>query len=391
MSTSTQSERTLSTRRGHSIERILAASALGLALFALASCRGDAQSRGRDPQAVPVTTTSVARKTIPVNLRAIGRVEAIAAVAITSRVGGELTQVHFREGQTVRAGDPLFTIDPRPYEAALRQAEAQLARDQAFLAKAESDVKRYADLVQKDFVTREQYDQITTNAASLRALVQADQANVDNARLQLAYCNITAPIRGRVGNLIVKPGNLVRAGDERALVTINQMSPVYVSFTLPGQSLPELSRRRGQRLTVSATLPEDAGRPLMGLLTFIDNAVDPGTSTILLKATFDNPDERLFAGQFVDVTLVLGEEQGRLVLPAAAVLTGQKGDYVFVALPDQTVELRWVTLARKDEKEAVIASGLDGSETVVTDGQIRLVPGARITSAPPAPPAEKAR
>ena len=215
----------------------------------------------------------------------------------------------------MRAGDTLFTIDPRQYQAALRQAEAQLARDQALARKAEADVARYGDLVAKDFVTKEQYDQIQANAGSARASIQADQANVENARLQLAYCTIKAPISGRTGDLSVKQGNLIPANADRALVTINQTKPINVVFTLPAQLLPELVDHDGKKLTVSATLPDEK-KPEQGVLTFVDNGVDPATSTVRLKASFANESERLWAGQFVDVTLTLGEERDRVVAPA---------------------------------------------------------------------------
>ena len=360
-----------------SIARVTAALAFSLAAAgALSGCTGG-QKKATGPPPVPVTIAATVRKTVPVSVRANGHVEPIATVAIKARIGGELTQVHFREGQSVHAGETLFTIDPRQYAAALRQAEAQLARDQALAKKAEADVTRYRDLVAKDFVTKEQYDLIVATAGSARASVDADQANADNARLQLAYCTITSPIAGRTGNLSVKVGNLIKANDDRGLVTINQIKPINVSFTVPAQLLPQISKSDGRRLSVAALLPgEDKAE--QGALTFIDNGVDPATSTVLLRATFSNDGERLWAGQFVDVTLVLGEERDRVVAPATAVLTGQQGDYVFVVKPDKTVDLRVVKVGRRDEADAVIDSGLQAGETVVTDGQIRLVQGSRV-------------
>jgi membrane fusion protein, multidrug efflux system len=343
---------------------------------ALSGCSAGAK-RASGPPPVPVTTAVAARKTVPVSVRTIGHVEPIGTVGVKARIGGELTQVHFREGQNVRAGDTLFTIDPRQYAAALRQAEAQLARDQALAKKAEADVARYRDLVAKDFVTKEQYDLIVATAGSARASVEADQANVDNARLQLVYCTITAPISGRAGNLLAKAGNLIKANDDKPLVTINQIKPIFASFTVPAQLLPEIAKHNGQKLKVSALLPGEP-RPVQGLLTFVDNGVDPATSTVLLKATFANEDERLWAGQFVDVTLVLGEEQDRIVAPAAAVQTGQQGDFVFVVKADRTVDLRVIKIARRDETDAVVESGLAAGETIVTDGQIRLLQGSRV-------------
>ena len=349
-----------------------------LAILAVVTGCGSGEQQRRVQPAVPVTVAKVVQKTVPVTFRAIGHVEAIATVAIKARIGGELQKVWFTEGQNVAKGATLFTIDPRQYEAARRLAEAQLARDVALLAKAEADIKRYEGLVKQDFVTREQYDQIIANAAALRAAVEADQATVDNARLQLAYCTITAPVEARTGNLNVKVGNLVKADDATPLVTINQIRPIFAAFSVPAQLLPQLTKHNGNGITVTATLPQNTGAPEEGALTFVDNAVDTATSTILLKATFANRDERLWPGQFVDIVVTLGEEPNRIVAPAPAVQTSQQGQYVFVVKDDQTVELRPVKVDRMDEAEAVIDTGVSAGETVVTDGQIRLVPGARV-------------
>jgi multidrug efflux system membrane fusion protein len=352
-------------------------SAVLVALLVVTACGGGEQQRRVQP-AVPVTVGKVVQKTVPVTFRAIGHVEAMATVAIKARIGGELQKVWFTEGQNVAKGATLITIDPRQYEAALRLAEAQIAKDRALLAKAEADIKRYEGLVKQDFVTREQYDQIIANAGALRAAVEADQATVDNAKLQLAYCTITAPFEGRTGNLNVKVGNLVKADDATPLVTINQIRPIFAAFSVPAQLLPQVTKHNGDRITVTATLPQNTGAPEEGALTFVDNAVDTATSTILLKATFGNRDERLWPGQFVEVVVTLGEEAGRIVAPAPAVQTSQQGQYVFVVKDDQTVELRPVKVDRIDEAEAVIDKGLSAGETVVTDGQLRLVPGAKV-------------
>jgi len=356
--------------------RVTVVLALLLASCLLAACGGGDQRRAAPP-AVPVTTAKVVRRAMPVAVRAIGHVEPIAAVEVRSRIGGELYKVHFAEGQSVRAGDVLFSIDPRPYEAALAQAEAGLARDQALLAKAEADIARYADLVKKDFVTKEQYDQITTQAASLRASMASGRATVDNARLNLGYCTIASPLAGRTGNLRIKAGNLIKANDE-ALLTINQMRPIYATFSLPGQALPEILKSRGDGITVAATLPDNPGPAEQGALTFLDNHVDEDSGTILVKATFPNESERLWPGLFVDLVVTLGIESDRVVAPAQAVQTSQQGLFVFVVGEDDTVELRRVKVARMDEKDAVVEEGLSGGETVVTDGQLRLVPGARV-------------
>ena len=362
---------------GRALPTALARAAAAAAAAALLVACGNGHRAQAARPSVPVTVAKVVEKTVPVTFRAIGHVEAISTVAVRARIGGDLQRIGFAEGQVVHAGQTLFTIDPRQYEAALRQAEAQLARDRAQLQQADKDIERYAGLVKQDFVTKEQYDQFVTTAASQRATVEADQASVDNARLQLAYCTIVSPVEGRTGNLMVKEGNLIKANDDK-LVTINQMRPIYVSFSVPAQYLPAIRRRPLDAIRVLASVPDGGAAPADGALSFIDNAVDTTTSTILLKATFANADEVLWPGQFVDVTVTLGEEAGRVVAPAPAVQTGQQGQYVYVVKGDSTVELRPVKVDRMDETEAVIASGLAAGETVVTDGQLRLVPGARI-------------
>jgi len=348
-----------------------------LALSAGGCGRADRTQQGGRPP-VPVRVGTVEQKTVPVGFRAIGHIEPIETVAVRARIGGELQRVFFEEGQAVRAGDLLFAIDPRPFRAALAQAEAQQARNAALLAKAEADITRYAGLVQQDYVTKEQYDQITADAAALKAAGAADQANVETARLNLDYCTISAPVAGRTGALNVKVGNLVKANDDLPLVTINQVRPINASFSVPAQLLPGVIAGRAGSIRVVASVPGDPLPAAEGQLSFIDNAVDTTTGTILLRATFANEDERLWPGEFVDLTVILGEEPNRVVCPAAAVQTGQQGQYVFVVASDRTVELRPVRVSRIDEQEAVIDEGLAAGETVVTDGQLRLVPGAAI-------------
>jgi membrane fusion protein, multidrug efflux system len=354
-----------------------AATWLLLALATAACSKAQPATRGGPPP-VPVLAAKVERKAVPVSFRAIGHVEAIETVGIKARAGGELEKVWFEEGKTVHAGDALFSIDPRQYQASLDQATAILARDQALLAKAEEDTKRYASLVEKDFVTKEQFAQITATAAALRAAVAGDQASIETAKLNLSYCSITAPVTGRTGNLMVKVGNLIKANDDKPMVTINQTTPIYVSFSVPAQMLPAIRQGREGSIAVEAAAPEAADSPSTGVLTFVDNAVDTATSTILLKGTFPNRDEKLWPGEFVDVRVILGEEADRVVCPAPAVQTGQQGQYVFVVKDDSTVEMRPVKVARMDEREAVVDSGLVGGEMVVTDGQLRLVPGATV-------------
>jgi multidrug efflux system membrane fusion protein len=339
------------------------------------ACGGAQRAHVAPP--VPVTVARAEQRTMPVTLHAIGHVEPIQTVAVKARIGGELQKVWFVEGDVVRAGATLFTIDPRPYQAAVRQAEAQLAKDQALLQKAVTDVQRYGELVKRDFVTKQDYDQVVANADALRAIVAADQATIDNARLQVGYCTITSPIEGRSGNLNVKAGNLIRA-DDQPLVTINQIRPIFASFSVPSQYLPAVLKKTADPIKVLATIPNSAAPTSAGTLSFVDNNVDPATSTVLLKATFANHDESLWPGQFVDLSVILGEEPNRTVVPAPAVQTGQQGQYVFVVKADDTVEQRLLKVDRMDETDAVVAQGVTPGETVVTDGQLRLVPGAKI-------------
>jgi multidrug efflux system membrane fusion protein len=361
----------------------LALAALGCSL-SLVSCRGPSDSAGTanaaaGPPPVPVVAARVVRKTVALRLKTIGRVEPIATVALRARVGGELTRVWFAEGDAVTKGQTLFTIDPRPYRAALAEAEARLARNQALIKKAQADAKRYAGLVEQDFVTREQYDQMVTNVAALEAQLAADEATVETARLNLSYCTIAAPLAGRTGTLLIKTGNLVRANDERAMTTINQTRPIYVTFTVPAQYLVQVQGRQRDGLPVTAFAPERPAETYEGRLSFIDNTVDAATSTIQLKGTFDNANEALWPGQFVSVVLNLGDEADRVVAPAPAVQTGQQGQYVFVVGADGTAEQRPITVNRLDESEAVIDAGLEGTETVVVEGHLRVVPGGKVS------------
>ena len=349
------------------------------AVAVLSACSG--KGRARPPaESVPVLAAAVERKTVPVELSAIGHVEALSTVAVKTRVGGEVTQVAFREGQDVRPGDLLFVIDRRPYEAALNEAHARLERDRALAKNAEETAARYAELVKKDFVTAQQYDEMRANAAAANATARADEASVKSAELDLEYCRITAPIAGRTGSLLVNAGNFVKANDDRTLVTINQIRPIYVSFTVPESSLvPIQSRvRAGGRLEVSASPSNNASVSESGQLSFVDNMVDTTTGTIRLKATFPNESGTLWPGQFVNVVLSLSTEPNALVIPAQALQTGQEGQYVFVVKKDMTVEARPVTVARTQGQMAVIARGLQADERVVTDGQLRLAPGSRV-------------
>jgi membrane fusion protein, multidrug efflux system len=353
--------------------------------FALACC-GDAPGKSKtvDPRkkmAVPVTVATAITKPVPEQLRAIGNVQAFATVHIRSRVQGELVGVHFKEGNEVKSGELLFTIDPRPFEAALKQAEANLAKNRAQLQHARKQTERYASVVKKGYVSEEQNDQILTNAATLEAAVRADEAAVENSRLDLKYCTIRSPITGVSGQLKVDRGNLIKSGDnDNPMVTIKQTSPIYVVFSVPEQYLPALKRHMASHpLEVSVAVSGDEERPLQGELTFLDNAVDQTTGTILLRSTFANQDRMLWPGQFVNVTLTLSLQPEALVIPSQAVQTGQQGRYVFVVTPESTAEYRLVTLSRTVDGEAVVLKGVSPGEKVVTDGQLRLTQGAQLT------------
>jgi multidrug efflux system membrane fusion protein len=383
---------------------------------------------------IPVTVGSAIQKDVPVQIRAIGNVQANSTVSVKSMVGGELVKVYFSEGQFVKKGDRLFTIDPRPFEAAVKQAEATLnrdlvqvkqaednfAKDHALLNQAranlerdlaeaknaELDAQRYKELFEKKVVAEQQYDQFRTNAEALdaaaradraaidsaqaavrasadavenaKALVQADRASLENANIELGYCFISAPIDGRTGNLLVQAGNIVKANDTPYLVVINQINPIYVSFSVPEENLPEIKKYTALgKLAVEAIIPNDDKTPGLGVLSFVDNAVDPATGTIQLKGTFPNKNRRLWPGQFVNAVLTLKTEPNAIVIPTRAVQTGQQGEQVFVVRSDSTVETRPVAVLRSLGQESVV-EGLNPGETVVTDGQLQLVPGARV-------------
>jgi multidrug efflux system membrane fusion protein len=330
--------------------------------------------------AVPVTAAPVVQKPMPITIGVVGTAEAYSTVAAHAQITGELTSVNFTDGDDVAKGQVLFALDRRPLETALQQAEANLQRDLAQAANARAQTERYSDLVQRGIATREQLDQQQTNRAALEATVAADRAAVESAKVQLTYATIAAPIAGRTGKLMVHAGNLVRANDTTPLVVINQISPIHVSFGIPEGQLPEFKRYLAQRaIQVEASPPNDAGAPARGYVSFVDNAVDQTTGTIEVRGTFANESRQLWPGQFVNVTVTLGTDTSAIVIPTTAVQTGQQGQYVFVARSDATVELRPIQVARTAGAETVVKNGLVPGETVVTDGQLRLVPGSHIT------------
>jgi multidrug efflux system membrane fusion protein len=353
-----------------------------LVVIAAATARALVKSGGKGgPRAeiVPVSIASVEKKTVPLTTRAIGNVEAYSTVAIRALVAGELTKIHFKQGQEVKKGDPLFTIDPRPLQAALDQAEGTLAKDRAQLANARALEARYKKVYEEGIASKEDWDQYRTGADTQAGLVRADEAAVENARVQLSYATIRSPINGTTGNLLVYEGNLVKVNDTTPLVTVTQTMPIYVTFAVPEAELAKVNRARAAGpVRVEAALPSDEGHPLAGVLTFVDNAVDTTTGTIRLKGTFDNADRRLWPGQFVKVTVTTGVEADALVVPSQAVQAGQDGPYVYVVKDDQTVEARAVKPGPSSEGVVAVAKGLSAGERVVTDGQLRLYPGAKV-------------
>ena len=405
-----------------------------VALLAAAGCsdRASGTQRATAPP-VPVLVAEAVRRDVPLDVSVIGTVQALTTVGVKSQVSGQVVKVNFTEGQDVKAEQLLFTIDPRPFAAALaqakanvgrdtaqmRQAEAALAqrqaevqqamanleRDQAQLENARVQERRYKTLVEKELVARELYDQFRTNLSALeatlnadraavenaraaaqaaaagvenaRAVIQADEAMVETANLNVGYTTIRAPMNGRTGNLMLQAGNVVKANEDNPMVVIAQVHPIYVSFAVPQQYLTAIKQYSAAGpVTVRATAP-GAAKPAVGRLTFVNNTVDPTTGTIQLKATFDNVENVLWPGQYVDVVLTL-TTQPAVVVPSQAVQPGQQGPYVFVVTPDLTVQPRLLELGRRLASETIITKGLAPGERVVTDGQLRLVPGSRV-------------
>lgn len=328
--------------------------------------------------AVPVTVAKAEQKTVPINLTAIGTAEAFSTVSIKSQVNAILEQVHFKQGDFVKKGDLLFTLDARPFQSSLAQAQANLARDKAQEELNQVQATRYEKLFAAGVAPREQYDQMRANADAQQALVHADEAAVESAKLQLQYCTIYSPVDGRTGALQVYPGNLVKENDVPVLVVINEISPIFVDFAVPEQYLGVVKKyMTGGRLQIQST-PYGDTVPETGYLTFVDNNVDNTTGTIKLKGTFPNGDHRLWPGQFSTVSLRLAEEEKATVVPSQAVQTGASGDFIFVVKSDSTAESRPVKVARQIDGETVISSGVAPGDTVVTDGQLRLIPGIKV-------------
>lgn len=341
----------------------------------LGACSEDAQTGGAEPLP-PVRVAAVERRDVPVTLGAIGQVQSLASVVLKPQVAGMLQEVHFEEGDEVRAGDLLLELDKRPFEADVRAAAARLARDETLAKDAREEASQFSKLTPTNAVSERQVASAQAKADAADATVAADEAALETAKLRLEYCSIRAPFDGRTGALLARPGSVLKA-DETELVRLNRMAPIRVSFAVPQRHLAEIRARNAKApLTASVTLP-DGGEPEVGKLAFVDNAVDSSTGTIRLMASFPNDDRRLWPGLYVDVELTVALEEGVLVAPSRAVQTGQVGDSVFVLKDDGTVEQRAVEIERTRGSIAVVAKGLDEGETVVTEGQLRLVPGAK--------------
>jgi len=349
------------------------------ALAIVAACSKPENPTVMNRPAVPVLVAKAVVKTVPNQLHEIGNVEALATVNIKSRVEGQLVGIHFHEGDFVKTGQLLFSLDARPFNVALKMAQANLARDQAQLVKAEADEKRYSFLLQESVGSRQQYDQAHSVAAALRATVLADQAAVQSARLNLEYSQIHSPLDGRTGGLQSHVGDLIKADADSPMVTITQVQPIYVAFSVPESQLPAVrANLQHHSLEVDVEIPNSQEPQEHGILTFIDNTVDKTTGTILLKGLFQNENRRLWPGEFVNVTLTLNQIPNAILVPSQAVQNGQRGAFVFVVDAQMRAQLRAVVTGAQIGSDTVIERGLKGGETVVTDGQLLLIPGTRV-------------
>jgi membrane fusion protein, multidrug efflux system len=353
-------------------------------LLALTGCSPKGPRVLNRPATVPVTVANAESRDVPVEIQAIGTVQAFSTVSVRPQITGPIMQVHFQEGDEVKAGHLLFTLDPRPWEAALKQAQANLKRDEAQLTNARLQFERTSNLFESKIASQQDFDTAEATYRGADGTVQADIAAITNAQVNLDYTTIRAPIEGRTGSPAVKQGNVVKAPDD-VLVTITQIHPIYVAFAVPEQHLPIIRRRSSEAvLPVSAVAPGDAGPRSVGELSFINNTVDTNTGTILLKATYANTNSVLWPGQFVQVSLTLSNLQNATVVPSQAVQAGQNGEYIFVVKPDSTVEPRPVSASITYQGLRVISEGIKSGDVVVTDGQLRLTNGASISIKTPA-------
>jgi len=369
---------------GRPVHRLAALGALACAVALGSGCKEKAGQTGRGNRPVPVNVAAVVEKDVPIEVETVGTAEALATVSVIPQVGGLIQAVHFKEGERVKAGDPLFTIDTRPYRASLTAARATMAKNQALAEESQRNLARLEKLVKEGVASEQELSQARANAAALSATVSADRANIQSSNINVQFARITAPIAGRTGSLLVNAGNVVRNNDNRALVIIRSVAPIYVRFAVPEQYLaPVREAQKSGGVSVSAR-PRGGGKPVVGELTFIENTVDTRTGKIDMKGQFDNADETLWPGQFVDVTLRIGVQKRAIVVPEAAIQTGQDGAYTYVVDAEQKAALRRVTVARTASELAVIEKGLAAGEKVVTDGQIRLKDGALVELKPAA-------
>ena len=369
---------------------LVAAALLGWGVYSYTGGSRAAPTGAAATPTVPVTPGIAEARDMPVYVRGIGSVQAYNMVTIKSRVDGQIIKVDFTEGQEVKAGDPLFEIDPRPFQAALAQAMAAKEKDQAQLTSAQADLARYAQLVGPGFQTRQSFDQQKALVAQLQASLKSDQAQIDNVQLNLLYAAIRSPIDGRTGARLVDIGNLVHATDNTGLVSITQIKPIFVTFTVPQSQFDRIRKSAtAGAVEVQAVSADDKTQLAAGKLTLIDNQIDPATGTIRLKGTFDNGDEALWPGEFVNTRLVVGIDKDAVTVPARALQRGPDGQYLFVIKPDMTVEIRTVEVAQIEQGIAEIAKGLSAGEQIVVDGQYRLDQGSKV--APQTPTASASR
>ena len=359
----------------------------GLIAYVSSDSRAREKPAAKEPAAAPVAVVAAVQQTVPVRLQAIGNVEAYSSVAVKSRVDGQILEVEFREGQEVRKGEVLFRIDARPFEAAFKQADAQALRDAASRDQAASQERRYQELLEKNFVSKDAYAQYRTNSQTAQATAKATEAALENAKLNLEYTVIRSPIDGYVGRALLQAGNMVKANDTISLVVINQVKPVYVSFAIPEQQLAKVRElmRKGS-LTVEVTVP-GGDKPLAaGRIAFLDNAVDQTTGTIKVRAVFDNGDAALWPGQFYTVRVKLYDQENAILVPTRALQTGPNGQFVYVVKADMTVEMRKVVVDRSEGDTTVLAEGgIAKGDQVVVRGALRLAPGAKVIVTESAP------
>lgn len=364
----------------HGLGAALCALVAAALLGACSDKSGGAQAEARkSAPPVPVLTGRVIEKSMPLRLHAIGNVETMASVAIKSRVDGQIIAAPVRDGQDLVKGELLFQLDPKPYQAQLEQAQANLAHDQAQLEYLRGQEQRYLDLLKQNFVSKEGYAQVAANFHGAQASVSADQAAIQQARINLGYTTIRSPINGRAGKVMLTEGNMVKANDTVAMVVINQIAPIYVAVAVPEQYLNEIRARQRKAPLRMQTEPEK-GKVTNGKLAFVDNSVDVATGTIKLRGIFANEDRQLWPGQFVNAWVTLREEENALVVPTQALQTGPNGQYVYVVKDDSSVELRPVQVARTEGAETVLSAGLKPGETVVVDGASRIVPGSKVSA-----------